>query len=505
MSLANYSRADVALHNKDGDAWIIIDSFVYNVSDFAGLHPGGEKELLKFAGKDATDVFYSLHRQEVLRKFSKLRIGQIAGEKPAIVQAEIGTMSKVPWAENPAWMGFRSQYYKESHFRLREYMRKYVEEKVIPEALICEETGRRVSDELWKDMAKNNIHPMRLGPGPWLKGLKLPGDVKPEEFDYFHEAVIHEEYARAACRGFADGVGGGFVIGLPPVLRFGQPALQQRVAPAVLAGDKFIALAISEPYAGSDVAGIQCRAEKRGDHYVVNGVKKWITNGTFADYFSTAVLTDKGMTMLLIERGEGVTTKPIKTSYSPTAGTALVFFEDVKVPVANVLGKENQGFQVYNFNHERWVMAVASLRGTRLVLEECFKWAAQRRVFGKALTEQPVIRQKLASMVAQIETTQQYLDFLTFQMSSMDYSEASKKLGVPLALLKYQCTRVAHHVADEAVQIFGGRALTKTGMGRIIEGFQRTYKFDAILGGSEEILADLAVRQALKTFPNARL
>lgn len=144
------------------------------------------------------------------------------------------------------------------------------------------------------------------------------------------------------------------VIGLPPVLNFGSPELKSKIIPEVLSGKKYIALAISEAFAGSDVAGLRCTATKTpdGKHYIVNGTKKWITNGTFADYFSTGVRTDKGLSMLLIERGEGVETKPIKTSYSPAAGTAYITFDNVKVDAKNLLGQENKGLQVIlsNFN-----------------------------------------------------------------------------------------------------------------------------------------------------------
>lgn len=105
--------------------------------------------------------------------------------------------------------------------------------------------------------------------------------------------------------------------------------------------------------------------------------------------------------MLLIERGEGVETKIIKTSYSTSAGTAYVTFDNVKVPVENLLGKENKGFHVVlsNFNHERWSMLTGATMAARIALEECFKWANQRQVFGKRLIDQPVIRFKLAKMV----------------------------------------------------------------------------------------------------------
>ncbi|KAJ3051696.1 hypothetical protein HK102_012018 [Quaeritorhiza haematococci] len=161
---------------------------------------------------------------------------------------------------------------------------------------------------------------------------------------------------------------------------------------------------------------------------------------------------------------------------------------------------------MHNFNHERWLIICAVARVSRLCVEESFKWAFQRKVFGKRLIEQPVIRNKLAHMVSQTEAVQSWLENLTYQMTQMSYKEQSIKLAGPIALLKLFSTRVAHNVSDEACQILGGRAITKTGMGSVVEGFQRTYKFASILGGSEEIMADLGIRQAMREFPvNAKL
>ncbi len=150
-------------------------------------------------------------------------------------------------------------------------------------------------------------------------------------------------------------------------------------------------------------------------------------------------------------------------------------------------------------------MACATVRNMRLVVEESLKWAHQRLVFGKRLIDQPVIRQKLAKMIALCESHQSWLETITYQMCNMAYSEQAKHLGGPIALLKMSVTRAAHEIADEAVQIWGGRGLTQTGMGRVIENFNRTYKFDAILGGAEEVLGDLGVRQAMKFMPKAVL
>jgi len=214
-----------------------------------------------------------------------------------------------------------------------------------------------------------------------------------------------------------------------------------------------------------------------------------------------------GVSLLLIERGPGVSTKRIKTSYSSLAGTAYVQFENVKVPVENLLGEENKGFKcvMANFNTERWGMAVAQIALNRLIVEECYKWASQRKVFGKSLLSQPVIRNKLANMIAQVESTDAWASQITAMMCHMTHAQIAMRLGGPIALLKMQSTRTSTFIADNAVQIFGGRALTRTGMGRVIERFNRTYKFGSILGGAEEILGDLGVRMMMKVAPNSRL
>ncbi|KAG8765928.1 hypothetical protein FRC15_006690, partial [Serendipita sp. 397] len=367
-----YTREQVAAHNKKGDLWVIIDSKVYDLSRFANLHPGGLNVLLdeEVAGQDATKIFYSLHRHEVLTKpgYMRLQIGTLKDEQPTILALQPGALSSVPYAE-PTWLtaGYFSPYFNESHKALQRAMRKFVDEIIYPDAQAREEDGKRISQSVVDAMAAKNIHAMRLGPGKHLKGLTLmDGIVKPEEFDYFHEMIITQELVRCGARGYGDGMLGGMVIGLPPVMNFGSEELKKKVLPEVFGGKKFICLAISEAFAGSDVAGLKTTAVKTedGKHWIINGTKKWITNGSFADYFTVGCRTDGGFTVILVERGPGVETSLIKTSYSTTAGTAYITFDNVKVPVENTLGPEDAGLLVIlsNFNHERWVMICASAR-----------------------------------------------------------------------------------------------------------------------------------------------
>jgi len=511
-----FTPQEVEKHNKPGDLWIVVDSNIYDVSKFADLHPGGVSVLLEeeIAGKDATETFFSLHRHEILLKpqYARLRIGILRGCAPVIIPRASGELSNVPYAE-PSWLtaGYYSPYFNESHKRLQKTLRKFTDDVIYPDAQAREEDGKRPSQSVIDAMAAQNLIAMRMGPGKHLKGFTLMnGIITPEEFSYTHEMIIVQENARTGCRGYTDGLLAGGVIGLPPVYNFGRPELQKRIVPEILQGKKFICLAISEAFAGSDVSGIKTTAKKTpdGKHWIVTGTKKWITNGTYADYFTVACRTEKGFTVILVERGEGVETKPIKTAYSATAGTAYITFNKVKVPIENTLGPENGGLAVIltNFNHERWVMTCSVVASQRLIVEECLKWVNQRHVFGKPLISQAVIRSKLAAMIARVESAQNWLENITFQMENMDYKQQSDKLAGPIALLKMYATRTSQDTAEDAVQIFGGRGITRTGMGRFIEHYHRVVPFDAILGGAEDVLADLGVRQVMKRIPqNTRL
>ena len=228
------SRAEVAKHDKEGDGWVIVNDHVYNLSTFASLHPGGTEPLREHYGKDATEAFYSLHRQEVMEKYHpRLVVGRIEGSDPNAAPMEsYADISRVPFAEAPFFRGDASPYWKPTHLEFRKAVRKWVHENLRQEAEAAELTGAVPSDEVFKALGDYGMLGMRLGPGPHLKYCPngLPIGLPIDKFDYFHELICHEEIARLATPGFTDGIGSGLVIGAPIVINFCEnEALREKV------------------------------------------------------------------------------------------------------------------------------------------------------------------------------------------------------------------------------------------------------------------------------------
>ena len=414
--------------------------------------------------------------------------------------------AQIPFSDPNWYQGYHSPYFNETHAALRKEVREWVENEIEPNVTEWDE-AKRVPEEIYKEMG-------RRGYLAGLLGLKFPLEYAPkavdsvpvDKWDLFHEMLLTDELSRTGSGGFVWNLIGGFGIGCPPVMKFGSKALKDRIIPGILKGDKRICLAITEPDAGSDVANLTCEAKlsEDGKHFIVNGEKKWITNGIWADYFTTAVRTGgegmNGVSLLLIERGEGVSTRRMDCQGVWSSGTTYITFEDVKVPVENLLGKQNQGFRVImtNFNHERIGIIIQCLRFSRVCYEESVKYANKRRTFGKKLYEHPVIRMKLAHMARQIEASYNWLENLIFQCEKMGETEAMLRLGGPIAGLKAQATVTFEYCAREASQIFGGLSYSRGGQGGKVERLYRDVRAYAIPGGSEEIMLDLSMRQSLR-------
>eukprot|EP01006_Ploeotia_vitrea_P044163 TRINITY_DN66815_c6_g9_i1.p1 TRINITY_DN66815_c6_g9~~TRINITY_DN66815_c6_g9_i1.p1 ORF type:complete len:525 (-),score=279.30 TRINITY_DN66815_c6_g9_i1:461-1987(-) len=502
-----FSRAEVARHDSETDCWVIIDDSVYDLTSFAKFHPGGRRVILAVAGQDVSEQFHALHNSvRLLHKYNpRLRIGKLVdsdnysgkGKKQQSSVAVVGEEEKsefgamVPFGDPYWYQGYRSPYYNESHARFRAKVRAFVDKELMPHVHTWDEQGTYPPDlheRAYKAGIYGAIWPREFGGTP------------PEQFDAFHDLILVDELSRCAAGGVLWACFFSFGIALPPVLSVGSDFLKSKVARDVITGKKIMSLAVTEPYAGSDVAGLKTTAVRQGDHYIVNGAKKFITSGTKAQYFTTAVRTGgagtRGISLLLIDRDlPGVTIRRQKTQGWWISGTAYITLEDVKVPVTHLIGEENQGWKaiMFNFNHERFVLAAMSNRYARVCMEEAIAYARKRKTFGKRLADHQAIRHKVAEMARRVEATHALLEQIAYQMKC---NLPQPRQSAIIALAKVQATKTMEFCAREASQIFGGNCYVRGGIGEKVERLYREVRVNAIGGGSEEILLDLAMKMS---------
>ncbi|KAG7128072.1 Acyl-CoA dehydrogenase apdG like protein [Verticillium longisporum] len=388
--------------------------------------------------------------------------------------------SPLPFAEAPWARGCPSPYYKESHRRLRQAMRAWVDKHLLPHVQDWE-IAATLPDGLYEQTAKDGLlMPMASGAKvhpEWKGKYPIIGGVPADEWDGFHDLIIHDEFGRIGGIGVENGLVGGVTLAVPALQKFGSEKLKKTVVHDILSGRARIALAITEPEAGSDVQGLQteARLSDDGSHFIVNGQKKWITSGMYSNYFLALVKETTGdMTLLVIPRTEGLTTRHMTMSGSTAAGTAFVDLDDVRVPIDMVIGERGKGFKyiVSNFNHERLFIGFQALRCARVF--------------------------KFANMSRETEALQSWIESLIYQLSQLAPAEADLLLAGTTAQLKAHSGIVLEHVVREAVQILGGIGLTRGGRGERVERIWRDVKAITVPGGSEEILLDLATRRALK-------
>ena len=381
-----------------------------------------------------------------------------------------------------ALSGAYVDYFNETHGMVRDTMRRFVNEAVKPHIDEWEEAG---------------AFPREIYPQAGSLGLLSIGH--PTEFggsgeqDVFLKVAASEELMRSGSGGFVASLGS-LDIGLPPVWRMGSDALKQRIVPQVLAGEKIIALAITEPSGGSDVANLKTRAVRDGDHYVVNGSKTFITSGARADYYTVAVRTGEagfgGVSLLLIEKGTpGFTVgRNLKKMGWWASDTAELFFQDCRVPAENLVGPENSGFFTImaNFQAERLSLAIMAYMTAQLALEQCLAYVKERTTFGKPLSKHQVIRHKLAEMATQVNVAREY----TYRCAAR--MQAGESAIAEVSMAKNFATSVSTMVTDEAVQIFGGMGYMRESL---VERLYRDNRILSIGGGTHEIMNEIIAKQ----------
>ena len=328
-----------------------------------------------------------------------------------------------------------------------------------------------------------------------LLGLGYPESLGGTPADGWYRLVATEEIARAGSGGLMASLFS-HSIGLPPIVAHGSESLQRRIVPAVLAGEKIAALAITEPGGGSDVARLRTTARRDGSDWVIDGEKSFITSGLRADWITLAVRTGgpgaSGISLIAVPGdAAGLTRSPLAKMGWWCSDTAQLRFDSVRVPIDHLIGDEGAGFRMImqNFNSERLLMSAGAITFAQVCLDEAIDWARQRKTFGAALVEHQVIRHKLMDMRMRIASARAWLHALVERQEAGD---TGAEWVADLCLLKNHATQTMQQCADQAVQILGGMGYMR---GTKCERIYREAKVMMIGGGAEEIMKELAARQ----------
>lgn len=374
-------------------------------------------------------------------------------------------------------------FFMSEHEALRREVREFVEREVTP-----------YIDE-WEEKGEFPLAIMRrLGELGYL-GLRYPEEVGGRGGDYFMSVVLAEELARCGAGGFPMAVKVQTEMATPPILQFGTLELKEKFLIPALRGEKLASLGITEPDHGSDVASIETNAYRDGDEWIINGSKKWITNGPRADFILLVTRTSagegyRGVSLFLVETDRpGFSVKRTLDKVGMhSSDTGELSFEDVRVPHENMLGEEGQGFYglMWELQGERLIAATGSVAMAQYAYELALEYANEREVFGKTIGQNQVIGHLLAQMATQIEAARQltYSCAYEFQRGELPVKEIS--------MAKMEAARVANWVADRALQIFGGSGYMAE---NVISRIWRDVRLYRIGAGTDEIMKDIIAKQ----------
>jgi acyl-CoA dehydrogenase len=364
---------------------------------------------------------------------------------------------------------------------LRDSVRRFSTDRLVPRLDAWEDQGW-VPREVHRELADAGL----LGVG-FPEDAGGSGGTAVDAFIVAEEIILSGGSSGLVAALFTHG------IGLPHLIGAGDPDLIDRVARPVLAGERIVSLAVTEPEGGSDVAGLRTRAVRDGDCYVVDGAKLFITSATRADFLTTAVRTGGpgagGISLLVIDRDlRGVTVSaPLRKMGWLCSDTAEIGFDSVRVPAANLIGAENSGFVsiMMQFAAERLSIAVQAYATAQRCLDLTVAWVQQRETFGRPLASRQVVRHRLAEMAREVDVAR------TYTRSVVDDWLAGEDVLMRVAMAKNTAVLACDRVVDAAVQLHGGMGYMRESE---VERHYRDSRILGIGGGTTEIMTEVVSR-----------
>jgi alkylation response protein AidB-like acyl-CoA dehydrogenase len=371
--------------------------------------------------------------------------------------------------------------FTDEHEQLRESITNFAIKELAPHADEWEETT--FPDSVFRRMGE-------LG----FLGLDKPEKYGGQGGDYFSAMVLGEAISNANCGGLSMGVAVQTDMAMPPILKFGTEEQKQEWVVPAIKGEKILCLGITEPDAGSDVSGIKTRAVRDGDEFVINGSKTYITNGHRADVIVLVTKTDPdagydGFTLFLVPMDSPgvIREKKLQKMGMHASDTALLAFQDVRVPASAMLGEEGKGFYhiMWELQGERMIGAAGCVAGAQKCFDRTLEYAKEREAFGKAIGHFQVIRHKFAEMATKIESARQLVYVTAWRFANGEYPVRE------ISMAKLHSARVACEVADECIQIHGGAGYMKE---YNVERVWRDMRLNRIGAGTDEIMLEVIGR-----------
>ncbi len=377
-----------------------------------------------------------------------------------------------------------SYYFTEEHELFRQSLRSFLEKEVIPFIDTWEEE-RKIPRSVWKKMGEMGF-----------LGLGYPEEYGGSELDFFYDVVFLEEIHKCFSGGFAIVQNVVQYMSSSYIQKFGSDFLKDKYMRKIISGEMISAIGITELGAGSDVMNLQTTAKREGDFYVVNGSKTFITNGVYGDFIVTVVKTDPdagpaGVSLLVIDReAEGVKANKLKKLGWHASDTAELFFEDVKVPVENLVGEEGQGFYylMSGLQQERLCGAIGAYTACEEALNYSMKYMSERAAFGRPINKFQVLRHRVAQLSAETESTKQFVLYCC--RLNKDEKYAVKECS----MAKLLATELSDKVMTQCLQFFGGYGYMEEY--KIARMF-RDSRIGTIGGGTSEIMREIIAKMVI--------
>jgi len=373
----------------------------------------------------------------------------------------------------------RSPYFTEEHEMLRAQVRRFVEREIKPNAAPWEEAGFVPREVL-----------RRMG-GLGFFGIRYPAQYGGAEMDTLATVVLAEELGRSTFAGVAITALVHTDMASVHLFNAGNDAQKSRWMPGVIDGSVITAVAITEPDAGSDVKGMRTIARRKGDAYVLDGSKTYITNGVHADLCCVAAKLDlagppsRSVSMFLVERGTpGFTVGRVLDKHGwRSSDTAELVFKECRIPAQNLLGHEGHGFHaiMHNFQNERIVLGAMAMGEAQAALDLTLDYVKTRKAFGAPLWDKQAIRQRLAMLSAKVEAGRQ----LVCNAAWLDTRgvDATKEVS----MVKAYCGELVNEVMYDCLQFHGGAGYMRESA---IERMTRDARVQAIGGGATEVMLE---------------